>query len=189
MLKGTPIIDATVFMGMHHDDEVIRTRSLAFFTHRYDSQVRMSFSQIGICDAIIWKKERELQDVYYPFMDVLHSDMNILRSGYSDAVLKRAAHSPELSALPPEKRLQAAQVLEGAGLFYTHDVEYHSCMALKPYLATFDDPAPPQDYVASPSHLISFDSPPRAKRFPSELQKLYDVSLALTITDEDFQHV
>ncbi|WP_339532151.1 DUF6190 family protein [Pseudomonas mucidolens] len=169
MLKGVSIIDATVFMGMHHQDEVIRARSLAFFTQRYNSQVRMSFSQIGVCDAIIWKKARELQDVYYPFMDVLHSDMNILRAGYTDAVLQRAAYSPELSNLPPEKRLQAAQVIEGDAPFYTHDDDYQRCAALHPYLA-------------------SFDAQPSDELFPVGLQKLYDASLALKISEEDFQH-
>ncbi|UZE31187.1 DUF6190 family protein [Pseudomonas asplenii] len=176
MLKGAPIIDATVFMGMHHADDVIRDRSLAFFTHRYDSQVRMTFSQVGLCDAIIWKKARELQDVYYPFMDVLHSDMNILRSGYTEDALRFAADSSELAVLPVEKRLQAAQVLMGDGLFYTHDTQYQSCPILKPYLATFSDSAP-ADGVALDKH------------FPAELQKLYVLSLALKITDEDFKHV
>lgn len=170
MLKEAPMIDATVFMGMHHQNSDIRDRSLAFFTHRFHSNVRMSFSQIGVCDAIIWKKARQLQDVYYPFMDVLHSDMNILRAGYSDAALTRAATSPALSGLSAEKRLQAAQVLEADCLFYTHDRDYQSCAALKPHLASFDDP-------------------PAANGFPEGLQRLYYASLALVVAEEDYQHV
>ncbi|UZJ57843.1 DUF6190 family protein [Pseudomonas sp. KU26590] len=170
MLKETPMIDATVFMGMHHQNQAIRDRSLAFFTQRYHSEVRMSFSQIGVCDAIIWKKARTLQDVYYPFMDVLHSDMNILRAGYSNAALNRAANSASLSGLSAEKRLQAAQVLEANCLFYTHDPDYLDCAALKP-------------------HLIAFDEANSANGFPEGLQRLYRASLELVITDEDYQHV
>ena len=170
MREQAPMIDATVFMGMHHQNADIRARSLGFFTLRYHSDVRMSFSQIGICDAIIWKKTRELQDVYYPFMDVLHSDMNILRAGYSNAVLSRAANSAALSVLPAEKRLQAAQVLEANCLFYTHDRDYQHCEALKP-------------------HLAAFDSEPVADTFPQILQRLYDASLDLVITEEDYQYV
>ena len=164
------MIDATVFMGMHHHNPDIRARSLAFFTRRFHSEVRMSFSQIGVCDAIIWKKARELQDVYYPCMDVLHSDMNILRAGYSNAALSRAANSAALSVLSAEKRLQAAQVLEANCLFFTHDRDYRSCEALKP-------------------HLAAFDTESAATTFPEGLQRLYHASLQLVITEEDYQHV
>jgi hypothetical protein len=170
MREEAPMIDATVFMGMHHQNADIRAKSLGFFTRRYDSQVRMSFSQVGVCDAIIWKKPRALQDVYYPFMDVLHSDMKILRAGYSDAALTRAASSPELAGLPAEKRLQAAQVLEADCLFYTHDRDYQNCAALKP-------------------HLAAFDAASAASVFPEGLQRLYDASLDLVIAAEDYQHV
>jgi hypothetical protein len=170
MREEAPMIDATVFMGMHHQNPDIRARSLGFFTQRYHSEVRMSFSQIGVCDAIIWKKARELQDVYYPFMDVLHSDMHILRAGYSNAALHRAASSPALAGLSAEKRLQAAQVLEANCLFYTHDRDFQDCEALKP-------------------HLAAFDAEPVAHTFPEHLQRLYDASLALVIAEEDYQHV
>lgn len=170
MREEAPMIDATVFMGMHHQNSDIRTRSLEFFTQRYHKEVRMSFSQIGVCDAIIWKKTRALQDVYYPFMDVLHSDMNIKRTGYSHAALSRAANSMALSGLSAEKRLQAAQVLEANCLFYTHDRDYRDCEALRPHLAEFD---------AAPSNLT----------LPEGLLRLYEASLKLTITEEDYQHV
>lgn len=170
MFKEAPMIDATVFMGMHHQNQGIRDSSLAFFTQRYHSEVRMSFSQIGVCDAIIWKKARELQDVYYPFMDVLHSDMNIQRAGYSNAALTRAANSAALSGLSAEKRLQAAQVLEANCLFYTHDRDYQNCPALKP-------------------HLASFESEHTGHTFPEGLHRLYRASLELIITEEDYQHV
>lgn len=165
-----PIIDASWFMGMHHRQPQLRARSLAFFTEHYQRQARMSFSQIGICDAIIWKKPRELQDLYYPFMDVLHSQMRIQRAGYSDAVVLRAASSEELARLPTEKRLLAAQVLECQAPFYTHDRDFLQCPALEPWLATPNGtPAP--------------------GRFPEGLQRLYEASLALSIQPEDFEHV
>lgn len=170
MPKHLPIIDATVFMGMHHTDAAIRNQSLNFFTERFSDQVSMSFSQIGICDAIIWKKARELQDVYYPFMDVLHSEMAIQRGGYSDRVIEMAASSAELSGLAPEKRLQAAQVLESEVPFYTHDRGFHQCIALRPFLASFRETAVPGS-------------------FHGALQALYQASLALSVAPEDFAHV
>ena len=170
MVERIPLIDATVFMGMHHEDPHLRARTLAFFTERYDGQVRMNFSQIGLCDAIIWKKDRALQDVYYPFMDVLHSDMDILRVGYSEAVLDRAANDPALTMLSPVQRLQAAQVLESESPFYTHDPDYARCEVLRPFLARFDDA-------------------PSTRGFPTALQALYQASLALRIATEDFRDV
>ncbi|WP_253257845.1 DUF6190 family protein, partial [Pseudomonas syringae] len=105
-----PMIDATVFMGMHHADPGVRDKSLEFFSRFYESSVQMNFAQIGICDAIIWKKGRALQDAYYPFMDVLHTDMAIQREGYSEQVLQRAAGETLFRGLPADKKLLAAQV-------------------------------------------------------------------------------
>ncbi|UFH51140.1 DUF6190 family protein [Pseudomonas sp. KNUC1026] len=170
MPDATPIIDASWFMGMHHQQPELRARSLAFFTGHYLRQAWMSFSQIGICDAIIWKKPRELQDLYYPFMDVLHSQMRIQRAGYSDAVVLRAASDEALAALPTEKRLLAAHVLECQAPFFTHDLDFLACPALQPWLAQ------PNTGLA-PGH------------FPEGLQRLYEASLALSIQAEDLEHV
>lgn len=170
MLDAIPIIDASWFMGMHHEHSQLRARSLAFFTQHYHRQAWMSFSQVGICDAIIWKKSRELQDLYYPFMDVLHSQMRIQRAGYSEAALQRAATCDALAGLPPEKRLLAAQVLDCQAAFHTHDQDYLGCPALKPWL-------------------VAPEASPVPGHFPDSLQQLYEASLALSIQAQELEHV
>lgn len=165
-----PVIDATVFMGMHHSDPQVRAKSLGFFSAFYSRQVSMSFGQIGICDAIIWKKSRHLQDVYYPFMDVLHTDMNIQRQGYCNKVLKLACLEPDWAHLSVEKKLLAAHVLEYQRPLFTHDDSLRELSLLKPFLKAF--PAS----VSSPV-------------FPEKLQGLYEQSLEMSIGQEDFQHV
>lgn len=165
-----PVIDATVFMGMHHSDPEVRSRSLGFFGAFYSRQVLMSFGQIGICDAIIWKKSRHLQDVYYPFMDVLHTDMDIQRQGYCNRVLKRACLEPDWAHLSVEKRLLVAHVVEHRQPLFSHDESLHELTLLKPFLQTF----PP-----STSHSV----------FPEKLQRLYEQSMEMSIGQEDFQHV
>ena len=52
-----------------------------------------------------------MQDLYYPFMDLLHSDMQILREGYTFADLQRALDDRALRHLRPEQALLVAQVL------------------------------------------------------------------------------
>ncbi|MHC8305811.1 DUF6190 family protein [Pseudomonas sp. PB3P13] len=165
-----PVIDATVFMGMHHADQGIREQSLGFFNAFYSRRVLMSFGQIGICDAIIWKKSRQLQDVYYPFMDVLHTDMNIQRRGYCNKVLKRACLESDWAHLSVEKRLLAAQVVEHQHPFFTHDSALRELDTLKPFLQTF-----PSSKTGSV--------------FPESLQSLYEQSCAMSIEQKDFQHV
>ncbi|UVK96956.1 DUF6190 family protein [Pseudomonas sp. B21-048] len=165
-----PVIDASVFMGMHHSDPDVRAKSLSFFSAFYSRQVLMSFGQIGICDAIIWKKSRHLQDVYYPFMDVLHTDMNIQRQGYCNKVLKRACQETDWAHLSVEKKLLAAQVVEHQRPFFTHDDSLRELSALKPFLQSF----PPS--ISSPA-------------FPEKLQSLYEQSREMSIEQEDFQYV
>ncbi|KPX48916.1 DUF6190 family protein [Pseudomonas syringae pv. tagetis] len=165
-----PMIDATVFMGMHHADPDVRDKSLGVFSRFYESSVQMNFAQIGICDAIIWKKSRALQDVYYPFMDVLHTDMAIQREGCSEQVLQRAANDTLFKGLPAEKKLLAAQVMEQEIPFYTHDPELLRLQVLQPFLQPFEGLT-------------------RQRVFPEMLQRLYDQSRAMVIRHEDFQHV
>ncbi|RMR00645.1 DUF6190 family protein [Pseudomonas syringae group genomosp. 7] len=165
-----PMIDATVFMGMHHADPDVPDKSLGVFSRFYESSVQMNFAQIGICDAIIWKKSRALQDVYYPFMDVLHTDMAIQREGCSEQVLQRAANDTLFKGLPAEKKLLAAQVMEQEIPFYTHDPELLRLQVLQPFLQPFEGLT-------------------RQRVFPEMLQRLYDQSRAMVIRHEDFQHV
>jgi hypothetical protein len=165
-----PMIDATVFMGMHHADPIVRNKSIVFFTRFYRQRIQMNFGQVGICDAIIWKKSRALQDVYYPFMDVLHTDMAIHRQGCSERALHRASTDSLLAGLDTEKKLVAAQVLEYELEFYTHDSQLWEIETLRPFLMEFKDNQPEEG-------------------FPPTLQHLYQKSCAMVIRDEDFQHV
>jgi len=167
---SAPLIDATVFMGMHHADPAVKQQSLAFFGNYFDKTVKMNFAQIGLCDAVIWKKARALQDVYYPFMDVLHTDMNIERQGYCQRVLDRAAQADELLGLDAERKLLAAQVLEYRLPFFTHDPRLTGLAALQPYLQPFP---PLEDPLV----------------FPAALQALYQHSTALVVAAEDLAHV
>jgi len=165
-----PIIDATVFMGMHHRDPQLRAKSLGFFSSFYQRQVLMGFGQIGICDAIIWKKSRHLQDVYYPFMDVLHTDMDIQRRGYCNEVLRRASLESDWRHLSVEKKLLAAQVIEHKQPLFTHDEELCELTALQPFLQSFPRP------IFGPA-------------FPETLQSLFEQSQEMLIEQEDFRHV
>ena len=78
-------IDWTVFLGMNHRDEKTRIRCKNFFAHRLkdEKEINMSLENVGKCDDIIWDYNYTLQEVYYPFMDVLHSKARINRLPYS----------------------------------------------------------------------------------------------------------
>lgn len=159
MPEPARFVDASVFLGMHHQDDVIRQRSLGFFRSYFADQVRMNFEQVGICDAVIWRQSREVQDLYYPFMDRLHSDMQIVREGYSTRELNLAAGHRELQGLRPEQALLAAQVLAHEGVLATHDPALRRLPCVQSQL---------WDFASSPSHAA----------FPPELQALYETSRA-----------
>lgn len=156
-------VDATVFLGMHHRDEPVRRRSLEFFRSYYARKVWMNFEQIGICDAVIWRQRREIQDLYYPFMDRLHSDMQIVREGYRRRELEIALAHPDLRSLRPEQALLAAQVLDRDGVLVTHDAALQHVPCVRSQLWDFESSAP--DAV-----------------FPAELEALYETSCAFVYT-------
>lgn len=158
MRERAPIVDATVFLGMHHRDDVMRGRSLAFFGSHYTRRVWMSYEQVGICDAVIWRQNRAVQDLYYPFMDRLHSDMQIIREGYRAEELDLALGHPDLRGLRPEQALLAAQVLARDAVLVSHDPVLRNLGCLRSRLWEF---APAAD-----------------AGFPAELQQLYERSRA-----------
>jgi hypothetical protein len=170
MLEHAPFIDASVFLGMHHEHDSTRERSLAFFRDHFDRGVRMSYEQIGICDAIIWRQSREVQDLYYPFMDCLHSEMRIHREGYLFEELGLVLEHHELRALGSAQALLAAQVLHREGVLFTHDPALRSLPCLR-------------------SRLGAFEGSLRGAAFPAELQKLYHTSLSFVHTAKDWSHV
>jgi predicted nucleic acid-binding protein len=155
MRDRVPLVDASVFLGMHHRDDAIRQRSLAFFCSHYERRVWMSYEQVGICDAVIWRQHRAIQDRYYPFMDRLHSDMAIVREGYRAEELGLAAEHPELRGLRTEQALLAAQVLARDGVLVSHDAALRGVPCLR-------------------ARLWEFAPSPAA--FPAELQGLYEES-------------
>lgn len=157
MRERVPVVDASVFLGMHHHDDVIRQRSLAFFRSHYAHRVAMSYEQIGICDAVIWRQHREIQDQYYPFMDRLHTDMQIVREGYRVEELDLALGHPDLRGLQPEQALLAAQVLARDAVLVSHDPALRKAPCLR-------------------SRLWEFAPAASDARFPVELQALYEKS-------------
>lgn len=159
-------VDATVFLGMHHRDDAVRDRSLAYFRDRYVAEVWMNYEQIGICDAVIWRQRREVQDLYYPFMDRLHSDMQIVRLGYRRPELELALGNPELRDLAPEQALLAGQVLARGGLLATHDAALRALPCLR-------------------DRLWDFAAGGRTADFPAELQALYEVSRVFVYTSPE----
>lgn len=163
----SPHIDATAFMGMHHGDERVRQLSLGFFRSQAQRRVHMNFEQIGICDAVVWRQARDVQDAYYPFMDLLHSQMPIQRGGYTERVLSRASTEPALRGLRTDRALLAAQVLCSERPLLTHDPALLSLRCLQPFLLS----------------LTGFDA---QARFDARLESLYELSRKLTFTDADW---
>lgn len=157
MSDRTIYVDASVFLGMHHRNEQVRSQSLCFFRHQYAAAVKMNYEQVGICDAVIWQESREVQDLYYPFMDRLHTDMEIARAGYSFHEIEITINCAQLRHLRPEQALLVGQVLSSEGLLATHDPEVKSlpCMA---------------------GHLWAFEAEDALPPFPPELQALYETS-------------
>lgn len=76
-------IDASVFLGMNSNDEIIRVSCKNFFIENQNAEILMNFEQIGFCDDVIWSFPFKLQSIYYPFMDMFHSVMPIKRMPYS----------------------------------------------------------------------------------------------------------
>jgi hypothetical protein len=152
-----PFIDASVFLGLHHREIGIRQRSLGLFRSMFAARVQMNFEQIGICDAVIWRQRREVQDLYYPFMDRLHSEMQIVRAGYAIDELDLAVGHRELRGLKPEQALLAAQVLTREAVLASHDPMLRGLRCLK-------------------SRLWDFEAPRARGGFPPELESLYQIS-------------
>ncbi|MFB7513652.1 DUF6190 family protein [Streptomyces sp. NPDC056144] len=157
-------IDAALFLGMHSADEAVRIAAKAFFVQRLDGRVVMSLEQVGRCDDVIWGYSRELQDVYYPFMDVLHTVMDISREPYDPADVRLALDDSAVPAhLPFTDRLVLGQVINRKGLLHTPG----------PRAAAFGG-LPVQGVPARPA------GEPEPS-FPEPLERLYTASLALRL--------
>jgi hypothetical protein len=112
-------IDASLFMGMHSQREATRLACKAFFVERLGVGAVMSLEHVGRCDDVVWQFTREVQDVYYPFMDNLHTDMRISRQPYQEEDLRTALSSKLLEGLPLFDRLMLAMVINRGGTLYS----------------------------------------------------------------------
>ena len=85
-------IDASLFLGMNRFDKKTRIACKNFFVKALQENRTIFFhlEQVGLCDDIVWNFKRETQDAYYPFMDTLHSIMQITRIPYTKADFSEA---------------------------------------------------------------------------------------------------
>lgn len=157
--------DASVFLGMNSDDEDLRTASKNFFATRFDGVVLTSLDQVGACDDVIWRYSRDLQDVYYPFMDLLHSVMHIDRQPFAEADLTRAVGDRRLDRLAVGDRLLIGKVAQAGSRLYS----------LRRHLTDQGDLP-----VRTPEPGIEL-------RFPDDLEALYQASLRLRIPARELQ--
>ncbi|MEV0125081.1 DUF6190 family protein [Streptomyces sp. NPDC050703] len=113
-------VDAALFMGMHSTDPAVRASCAAFFAEHLHRPVVMTYEEVGRCDDLVWSYPRQEQDVYYPFMDVLHSLMPIRRRAYTPADWQALAHLPaRADGLELRERMLLASVLAAEGELVT----------------------------------------------------------------------
>jgi hypothetical protein len=113
------IIDSTVFLGMHSRDESMRRHCKGFFVERLAGRVTMSLEHVGRCDDLVWRYPRETQDAYYPFMDMLHTDMDIRRIGYTEEDIRVALSDERLVYLPVHERLLLGMTIRRDAVLHT----------------------------------------------------------------------
>jgi uncharacterized protein DUF6190 len=160
-MAGDAYADAALFLGMNSADESVRISCKAFFAARLDGRVVMSLEQVGRCDDVVWGFSRELQDAYYPFMDNLHTLMDIGRPAYDEADVRRGLDEELPKELPVHERLLLGMVLNRDGLLHSASprLRDHGGLPVRP-------PAP----VSGPE-----------PSFPEPLEQLYRESLDLRI--------
>src|SRR3989338_173100 len=173
-------IDASVFLGMHSNDEQVRVTCKNYFVQRLNEEIGMSLEQVGKCDDIIWQLPRERQDAYYPFMDNLHSMMKIDRTPYNEGDVKEATFNQRLYGLDFSDRLTIGMVLARRGVLYT----------VNPQLVSFK-PSMPLDRLGREvavdtkwfdiSDLVRSIQEGKELTLPTELERLYQQSLAVRI--------
>jgi|SRR3989338_1530380 len=150
-------LDASVFLGVHSKEERIRVVCKNYFVKRLNDKVGMSLEQVGKCDDAIWKLSREQQDAYYPFMDHLHTIMDIQRVPYTVRDIQEAVANPQLQELEISDRLTLGMALARRTQLYS----------VNPRLAGRDSVCVPQ----AGDELT----------FPEELERLYQQSLEVRI--------
>lgn len=159
MTSRPTFLDSFLFLGMHSQDERLRIPSKNFFVANFSQTVVMSLEHVGKCDDIIWRHSRELQDVYYPFMDRLHTDMNIRRIPYDEGDLRRSLEDSQLEGIPLYERVLLAMALNRGAVI---------CSGNRDLWARTDLPV---RSVEGTSEMV----------FPGELEVLYQKSLQLRL--------
>lgn len=155
------LIDSSLFLGMHSVDEEVRISCKNYFVERLPTKVSMSLEHIGGCDNIIWMYPTELQDLYYPFMDNLHTIMKMDRVPYQEPDIAMALSDPRLRDILMYDRLLMALAKNHNQLVFTINKQ-----------------------LLSQGHLPVACPPLNSeKKFPDSLEVLYQTSLALKISD------
>ncbi|MFG3016592.1 DUF6190 family protein [Streptomyces cinerochromogenes] len=157
------LIDASMFMGMHSADDRVRTACKNFFVRQLAARrpLAMSLEQVGLCDDLIWRRPRDEQDAYYPFMDNLHSELRIARFGLRQDDVRTALETAALKGLPIADALVLAPAVHRGGRLHSVSPRLRSCPDAGALLS-----APP-------------DGP--EETFPPRLEELYRQSLALRV--------
>lgn len=156
-------IDASLFLGMHRFDEKTRILCKNFFVERLksDKPLTINLEQVGKCDDDIWKFSREAQDAYYPFMDYLHTVLNIQRVPFSSCDIHEATTNKQLQNLIFSDRLTLGMVILKEGMLFTINT------------LLFEQKNLPVCYPKSNENNELF--------FPPVLEKLYQKSLKIKI--------
>jgi len=170
-------IDASLFMGMHSIDEKMRNQSLSVMSEQFSKCIHMNLEQVGMCDEYVWRYSREIQDDYYPFMDILHSEMDINRIGYCSADIARLNKDRRLSetSLSVQSALLIAQTINNNAILYTHDKNILSLVYFSEYLGTFSS----DSYNDRHGHAHNDSNQKLNYTFSPNLDKLYDTSRSL----------
>jgi Family of unknown function (DUF6190) len=160
-VEFTELIDSSLFLGMHSENEEIRIACKNYFIERLQISIGMSLEHVGGCDNIIWLYPSKVQDDYYPFMDLLHTVMKISRLPYTEDIIRIALADLSLKSLSMYDSLLIAFAKSAKKVIYS--INNH-------LLARKDLP------IFKPSL-----SP--EKEFPETLEILYQNSLKLRIPD------
>jgi len=106
-----PIIDASIFLGMNHVDEGIRKLCVDIIIKNISTGLEINLEQIGLCDKVIWDRSRHEQDLYYPFMDYLHTVMPFDRVSYTDEAYYVGPTDTRFNHLPVLQSILAAHTV------------------------------------------------------------------------------
>ncbi|QTD97169.1 DUF6190 family protein [Streptomyces cyanogenus] len=157
------LIDASLFMGMHSTDDRVRTACKNFFVRQLAAHrpLAMTLEQVGLCDDLIWRRPRAVQDAYYPFMDNLHSELRIARFGLRRGDVRTALEAAALRDVPIADALLLAPAVHRGGRLHSVSPRLRRRPGAGALLS-----APP-------------DGPEEA--FPPRLEELYRQSLALRV--------